>query len=66
MLKDKNRQIEKLNEEKRNQEKIKLTQDKELDGLQKEFAYEKKVIFDPFSLLLIEFSLETYKKKPDN
>ena len=48
MLKDKNRQIEKLNEEKRNQEKIKLTQDKELDGLQKEFAYEKKVIFDPF------------------
>ena len=49
ILKDKNRQIEKLNEEKRNLEKIKLTQDKELDSLQKEFAYEKKVYIKYFA-----------------
>jgi len=43
LLKDKNRTIEKLNETKRNEESIKLLQDKELDAFQKDFAYEKKV-----------------------
>lgn len=44
ILKDKNRQIDILTNEKRNLEKIKATQDRELDTFQKEFGYEKKVI----------------------
>ena len=44
ILKDKNRQIDILTNEKRNLEKIKTTQDRELDTFQKEFGYEKKVI----------------------
>lgn len=43
VLKDKNRQIDILTNEKRNLEKIKATQDRELDTFQKEFGYEKKI-----------------------
>jgi len=42
-LKDKNRQIEEMTIEKRKLEKIKLTQDQDLDKYQNEFGYEKKI-----------------------
>lgn len=51
ILKDRNRKIEELANEKRNLEKIKMSQDRELDDFQKEYGYEQKV--NRITILLI-------------
>ena len=60
VLKDKTRQIDQLTNEKRNLEKIKINQDRELDTFQKEYGYEKKVVLEILYVNLKLFKISNY------